>query len=559
MELKSESDSNSPVISLSLINPTDLTEDAIVLGIETSTDQVFNQHQHQKVVESSTATTEGYEASIVDCSARKRKAFSPSSTSSFVAGASTVEIKQEAPSTDFTVVDSSNAAKIARLVAPNSTQIAAQSNTAAVANQAQILTLNNPAISQQLTAAGLTNNVLLRFPQLAQAGPVGTIVHHQQVLRAPQLIQNPANRVIAAQAQLQQSSPATLVLNQAVANKQLTSPNSNQQQHLQAAGDTIRTSSSSVSVTSSSHTPINSAGKPASMSIQQKDTTYTKIFVGGLPYHTTDSSLREYFANFGEIDEAVVITDRQSGKSRGYGFVTMADKPGADRACKDPNPVIDGRKANVNLAYIGAKPRVVQAAASLYHSTNQIGIRIPQGYVQANPYSSAVSAIYTPYVPPTAAAYVTPNGVIIQQAQANQHPNQHIIDYNGGYLAQLQAPQAQYAADVAAATGNGTDFAHSAAYAGASYTTAHLHHHTANTLGAATSVAGPQLIAAAAPTQAAALSVPTAAYQNLPTAYAPNMAAAYAAGPFAPAPALTPQTHLAAAQTIQHATAGDRF
>ena len=38
----------------------------------------------------------------------------------------------------------------------------------------------------------------------------------------------------------------------------------------------------------------------------------------------------------------------------------MVDKPGADRACKDPNPVIDGRKANVNLAYIGAKPRVMQ-------------------------------------------------------------------------------------------------------------------------------------------------------------------------------------------------------
>ena len=41
--------------------------------------------------------------------------------------------------------------------------------------------------------------------------------------------------------------------------------------------------------------------------------------------------------------------------------VTMGDKTGADRACKDPNPVIDGRKANVNLAYIGAKPRVMQA------------------------------------------------------------------------------------------------------------------------------------------------------------------------------------------------------
>lgn len=54
----------------------------------------------------------------------------------------------------------------------------------------------------------------------------------------------------------------------------------------------------------------------------QKDTQYTKIFVGGLPYHTTDQSLREYFDKFGEIDEAVVITDRQTGKSRGYGFVS---------------------------------------------------------------------------------------------------------------------------------------------------------------------------------------------------------------------------------------------
>ncbi|KAL7633660.1 UNVERIFIED_CONTAM: hypothetical protein RMT77_016193 [Armadillidium vulgare] len=89
----------------------------------------------------------------------------------------------------------------------------------------------------------------------------------------------------------------------------------------------------------------------------QKDTTFTKIFVGGLPYHTTDKSLREHFEVYGEIDEAVVITDRQTGKSRGYGFVTMADRSGADRAIKDPNPVIDGRKANVNLAYLGAKPR----------------------------------------------------------------------------------------------------------------------------------------------------------------------------------------------------------
>ena len=58
-------------------------------------------------------------------------------------------------------------------------------------------------------------------------------------------------------------------------------------------------------------------------SIQQKDTTFTKIFVGGLPYHTTDQSLREFFEQFGEIEEAVVITDRQTSKSRGYGFVSI--------------------------------------------------------------------------------------------------------------------------------------------------------------------------------------------------------------------------------------------
>jgi len=110
---------------------------------------------------------------------------------------------------------------------------------------------------------------------------------------------------------------------------------------------------------------------------QQKDTTFTKIFVGGLPYHTTDESLRNYFAVFGDIEEAVVITDRQTGKSRGYGFVTMSNKEDASRACKDPNPIIDGRKANVNLAYIGAKPRIMQTG--LGGAPYQIPMAMPGG------------------------------------------------------------------------------------------------------------------------------------------------------------------------------------
>lgn len=72
---------------------------------------------------------------------------------------------------------------------------------------------------------------------------------------------------------------------------------------------------------------IVSPATPASVvssAAQQKDTTWTKLFVGGLPYHTTDKSLREHFSVYGDIEEAVVITDRQTNKSRGYGFVSIS-------------------------------------------------------------------------------------------------------------------------------------------------------------------------------------------------------------------------------------------
>lgn len=135
---------------------------------------------------------------------------------------------------------------------------------------------------------------------------------------------------------------------------------------------------------------------------QQKDTTWTKLFVGGLPYHTTDKSLREHFSVYGDIEEAVVITDRQTNKSRGYGFVIMGDRLSAERACKDPNPIIDGRKANVNLAILGAKPRgnltqgfpFAAAAAGLRTAypvlQNQFGV--PQSYIYGSPYLGAAAS-----------------------------------------------------------------------------------------------------------------------------------------------------------------------
>lgn len=56
--------------------------------------------------------------------------------------------------------------------------------------------------------------------------------------------------------------------------------------------------------------------------IRYEDTKLLKLFVGGLPYETEDQTLREYFEQFGEIREAVVIKDRDTQKSKGYGFVS---------------------------------------------------------------------------------------------------------------------------------------------------------------------------------------------------------------------------------------------
>jgi RNA recognition motif-containing protein len=53
------------------------------------------------------------------------------------------------------------------------------------------------------------------------------------------------------------------------------------------------------------------------------NTTDTKVFVGGLSPHTTEQSLAAYFGRFGEIDEVKIVMDRQTGRSKGYGFVSL--------------------------------------------------------------------------------------------------------------------------------------------------------------------------------------------------------------------------------------------
>ncbi|XWS24671.1 hypothetical protein CRYUN_Cryun27aG0002500 [Craigia yunnanensis] len=92
---------------------------------------------------------------------------------------------------------------------------------------------------------------------------------------------------------------------------------------------------------------------PANLAGQFGDTTYTKVFVGGLAWETQKDTMKKYFEQFGDILEAVVITDKATGRSKGYGFVTFREPDAAMRACVDAAPVIDGRRANCNLASLG--------------------------------------------------------------------------------------------------------------------------------------------------------------------------------------------------------------
>lgn len=75
-----------------------------------------------------------------------------------------------------------------------------------------------------------------------------------------------------------------------------------------------------------------------------------KIFVGSLPWSINNDSLRELFAQYGEITEAIVITDRMTGRSKGFGFVTFANEEAAQKALEMSGKEVEGRAIVVNIA-----------------------------------------------------------------------------------------------------------------------------------------------------------------------------------------------------------------
>jgi RNA recognition motif-containing protein len=76
-----------------------------------------------------------------------------------------------------------------------------------------------------------------------------------------------------------------------------------------------------------------------------------KIYVGNLPFSVGDDKLKELFSSFGEIEEAVLIKDRFTGRSKGFGFVTFKEDEAAKKAISEMNDKeIEGRKLKVNEA-----------------------------------------------------------------------------------------------------------------------------------------------------------------------------------------------------------------
>ncbi|WCJ19403.1 RNA-binding (RRM/RBD/RNP motifs) family protein [Euphorbia peplus] len=236
------------------------------------------------------------------------------------------------------------------------------------------------------------------------------------------------------------------------------------------------------------------------------DTTLTKVFVGGLAWETPKEAMREHFDKFGEILEAVIISDKLTGRSKGYGFVTFKEPEAAKKACEDPSPIINGRRANCNLASLGARRPRSAALAPQHQNPPQQGSNGGQRTTSAAPanhvqwYYPASSPAYHHHhhhQPLPFYGYAAPTYV------ATDVSYNHKVSYNGGsYM------NGHYSQVYPAGTGGGQGMM------GAStlmpmYPLYQYHHHHHQTMGLPAhifpqSTAGPIVISKPPPITAAA-------------------------------------------------------
>lgn len=132
------------------------------------------------------------------------------------------------------------------------------------------------------------------------------------------------------------------------------------------------------------------------------DVTLRKLYIGGLSPDTSSENLLSYFSRHGEIEEGSVAYDKETNKSRGFGFITYKTAEAAKKAIDDPNKSLGGRNITVKLAD-SHKGRVTQP--QLPAAMVPIALPLPAGYAQPvkSHVVSASSVGYAPY--PHLAAY----------------------------------------------------------------------------------------------------------------------------------------------------------
>jgi RNA recognition motif-containing protein len=85
--------------------------------------------------------------------------------------------------------------------------------------------------------------------------------------------------------------------------------------------------------------------------VEKNDNMSNRLYVGNLAFHTTEGTLQQTFSSFGTVVEAKLVIDRESGRSRGFGFVSMSTSDEANAAIQELNGAdLDGRALKVNIA-----------------------------------------------------------------------------------------------------------------------------------------------------------------------------------------------------------------
>ncbi|KAL0724887.1 hypothetical protein Bca4012_039486 [Brassica carinata] len=131
--------------------------------------------------------------------------------------------------------------------------------------------------------------------------------------------------------------------------------------------------------------------------------------------------MHDHFIKYGDILEAVIISDKLTRRSKGYGFVTFKDAKAAKRACVDSIPIINGRRANCNLASLGGRLRRSPTMASPQQGPKNVS-RAKPGHVGNNQ-----------------AQWYYPAGFTHQQHQLQQQHHHQAVPFYG-YPSSNRAP-----------------------------------------------------------------------------------------------------------------------